>query len=63
MRGTVQLYWGAAYTITITVDGVDIIGSPHKYLNYRPGSVYASNCVVVDTLSEVTVGFGSYFRI
>ena len=45
MAGTVTVYRAGTYTLTVQVDGVDVIGSPFSSLEIEPTTISAPSCV------------------
>ena len=63
MAGTVTVSRAGTYTLTVQVDGDDVIGSPTEYLEIEPTTLYAPNCVTKDLPTEMYAGYDYSFLI
>ena len=63
MTGSVTIKRAGSYTLCITVNGVNIIGSPHFPLNVKPVNIFVPSCVPVDIPETMYAGYDYSFLI
>lgn len=63
MTGQVTIYRAGTYTLTIQVNGVNVIGSPFSSLEVQPTSLHAPTCVAVDIPIVMYAGYSYSFLI
>lgn len=51
------------YTVTVEVDGTDVIGSPYSSLEVYPTALYAPNCVADGVPVLMYAGFDYSFLV
>lgn len=63
LAGSVTIYRAGDYELTITVDGSNVINSPHLYLQVEPEALYAPYCEPVDIPTFMYAGYDYWFLI
>jgi len=63
MTGSVIIKRAGTYTLSIKVNGIDIIGSPHFPFRVKPTSLHAPSCVPVDITATMYAGYDYAFLI
>ena len=64
MAGALAIITKAAdYALSITVDGADVINSPHSFLRIVPAELNSANCVAIDVPTIIYAGIPSQFQI
>lgn len=63
MSASVSIHRAGAYELSITVDGTNVINSPHQYLNVQPAALDATNCVGKDIPEVMYAGIDYSFQI
>ena len=63
MTGSLIIKRAGAYTLSITVNGAHIKGSPHYPLKVKPTSLHAPSCVAVEIPDTMYSGFDYSFLI
>ena len=63
MIGSMTIQRAGTYTLSITVGGIHIKGSPHSYFKIKPASLHAPYCVPVDIVETMYAGYDYKFLI
>ena len=64
MEGSVTVNRAGVFTLSVKVDGTDVISSPHvAELSVQPTDLYPANCVLVEVPDSMVAGFDYSFLI
>ena len=63
MAGSMTIQRAGDYTLSISVDGVHVINSPHAYLEVAPAAIYGPFCEPVDVPVILYAGYDYEFEI
>ena len=63
MAATLTIRRAGTYQLDVLVDGLNVIGSPYKYLEITPTAISAANCVPQNVPTTIYAGFEYSFLI
>lgn len=63
MSASISIQRAGTYSLTTSVDGIHVIGSPFAYLEVTPTTLHAPSCVAKDVPTEIMAGFTYSFNI
>ena len=61
MTGSVTIERAGTYSLTVEIDGTDVIGSPYEFLEVVPSAVSAPSCAPLDIPLTMTAGYDYSF--
>ena len=56
-KGSVTIQRAGSYTLSITVNGIDTVGSPHFPFKVNPANLFAPSCAQVGLPSTMYAGY------
>ena len=60
---TVPIVWAGTYTVTVEVDGTNVVGSPYTSLEVHPTVLSAPECVADGIPTLIYAGFDYSFQV